>query len=610
MTRQKHWAAHARLLFSGLIIAASTALARTPAPTPRPKALPAVAQKKVERQDDSTSSKPAKDLLLRQEGELKAEALTKFVEGSTLEENGEMDKALEAYRQVLNVDPGQAELASRVASLLTREDEFPQAIDILKDAVKANPKAAEPYLQLAFIYAKYLKKTDQAVDYVNRAINLDPTNIDAYTRLYEIYIAAGEEKKARQVLERAGKVESNDPTFWTRLGKLYAAVVFKPDVEPASEDVTRVNALFQKAAEHARDDPAVLKEIADHYASSQQVREAIPLYLRVLELQPEDANAREKLATGFILTNQCAKAIEMLEEIIKQHPEKYQSYDLLAQVLDDQGRALQREKKPDEAKAAFTKAAANYEQSLLVNPGRAITYIRLAELLLGAVKDPERAVKSLTEARRRFPETVELVYYLGIALREAKHTQQAVTTFEEALHEAELDSGEIANARFYFDYGATAEQAGLYDKAAELFKKSISLDPSNAAEACNYLAYMWAEQNTHLEEATAMIQRALQTDPNNGAYLDSLGWVECRQGKYEQALGDLLRAAQSMPHEDAVVFDHLGDTYLKLNRITQALEAWQKARGLDPNNKTLADKIENTKTKLGKGELTNANPIH
>lgn len=609
MIRQKHWVSRARLLSCGLILAATTVWARMPSPTPRPKAS-SVVSKKGERQDDSTSSKPAKDLLLRQEGQLKADALAKFVEGSTLEEDGEMDKALAAYREVLNVDPGQAQLAARVAALLTRQDQFPQAIDILKDAVKANPKAAEPFLQLAFIYAKYLKKSDQAIDYVNRAINLEPANIDTYTRLYEIYLAAGNETKARQVLERASQVGSNDPTFWTQLGKLFAALVFKPGVEAAPRDVARANEIFQKAAEHAGDDSAILKDVADYYAASQQISQAIPLYLRVLELQPEDANAREKLATGFILTNQRNKAIEMLDEIIKQHPEKYQPYELLAQVLDDQGRAWQRENKLDDAAMAFNKAATNYEQSLLVNPNHAITYLRLAELLLGPVKNPERAVKVLTEARRRFPETAEMVYYLGVALREARHIQEAVITFEEALHEAELDSGEIANARFYFDYGATAEQAGLYDKAGDLFKKSISLDPTNSAEACNYLAYMWAEQNMHLDEAAEMIQRALQSDSKNGAYLDSLGWIEYRQGKYDQARPDLLRAVQNMSHADAVVFQHLGDTYLKLNQIAPALEAWQKALALDPKNKTLADKIENNRTKLSKGEAASSNPIH
>jgi tetratricopeptide (TPR) repeat protein len=218
-------------------------------------------------------------------------------------------------------------------------------------------------------------------------------------------------------------------------------------------------------------------------------------------------------------------------------------------------------------------------------------------------------VKILIEARRRFPGAPEIVYYLALAQREAKQIQQAVATFEEALHEAELDQDtEIVNAKFYFNYGATAEQAGLYEKAADLLRKSIALDPANAAEAYNYLGYMWADHNMYLDEAEDMIKRALQIEPNNGSYLDSLGWVEFRKGRFDQALADLLRAAKNMEHEDAVVFEHIGDVYLKLNRIQQALEAWQKALVLDPKNKKLTEKIESTKTTISKGSPANTNP--
>ena len=613
MTHQGNWGRRARNLLLTVIIvwsATTILLARSqPRQSPKPQALGTAGSAKTERQDDSLDPRPAKDLLLRPEGIRKAEALAHFIEGTTFEENGELDKALEAYRKVLNVDPGEAQLAARVAALLSRQDQFPLAIDILKDAIKVNPQAPEPYLQLAFIYAKYLKKNDQAVEFANRAIALDPTNIEAYQRLFEIEVAAGHEKEALQCLDRATKSRSTEATFWITLGKFYSSLAFKPNTEADPELVNRINEIYKRAVEHAGDDAAVLKEVADYYASSQQTKEAIPLYLRVLELQPDDANAREKLATGFVLTNQRAKAVEMLEEIIKQRPEKYQSYDLLAQVYDDQARALQRESKSDEAKAAFAKAAANYEQSLLINADHAITYVRLAELLLGPLKNAERAVTLLNEARRRFPDAPEMTYYLGIALREAKRPQQAVVTFEEALHESELEGGEMATARFYFDFGATAEQAGLYDKAADMFKRSIAIDPANAAEAYNYLGYMWAEQNMHLEEAADMIKRALQIDPNNGAYLDSLGWVEFRQGKFDQALNDLIRASENMSRDDPVVFEHLGDTYLKLNRVNQALEAWQKAITLDPQNKKLAEKIDSAKTKMSKGNTASNTPL-
>ncbi len=612
MREQKKCSVSAPLGFLFALIflaAASVGIAKTPR-TLAPQIGPSPARiKHIGRQDDSFSLKPAPDLVLRPAGERKAGALAHFVEGMAFEENGEMDKALEAYRKVLNVDPGQSDLASRVAVLLIRQEDFPQAIDILKDAIKANPNDAEPYRQLAYIYAKYLKKTDQAIDYANRAVALNPRDIEAYQRLVEIEFAAGEEKKAIEVLDRATKVRSDDANFWTRLGKLYVAILFKPDSQPKPDELRRVNEIFKKAAEHANDDPTVLKDVADYYASSQQLKEAIPLYLRVLELQPDDANAREKLATGFILTNQRDKAVEMLEQIIKEHPEKYQPYDLLAQVLDEEARSLQRANRADEAKARFAKVGANYEQSLLINPDHAGTYLRLAELFLGPLKDPERALKFLAEARRRFPGAPEIVYYLAIAQREAKQIQQAVATFEEALHDAELDEdNEIVNAKFYFNYGATAEQAGLYDKAADLLRKSIALDPANAAEAYNYLGYMWADHNMHLDEAEEMIRHALEIEPNNGSYLDSLGWVEFRKGKFDQALADLLRAAKNIERDDPIVFEHIGDIYLKLDRVSEALGSWQKALALDPKNKKLAEKIESTKTTISKGSPTKANP--
>ncbi len=593
-----------------MFVAVSSIAVARPAKTTSTKAVPSsAATKKADRQDDSLNAKPASDLALRLGGAHKADALANFVEGMAFEDNGEMNRALDAYRKVLNVDPGQAQLAARVAGLLIQQDDFPQAIDVLKDAIKANPNNAEPYQQLAFIYLKYLKKTDQAIDYANRAIALNPEDAEGYQRLVEIEVAAGQEKKALEVLDRAAKVRSNDPAFWMRLGKLYMAILFKSDSQPKPDELKKTNEIFKKAAEHAGDDPAVLKEIADYYAASQQLKEAIPLYLRVLELQPDDANAREKLATGFILTNQRGKAVEMLEQIIKEHPEKYQSYDLLAQVLDDEARSLQRANRLEEAKARFAKVAANYEQSLLINPNHPSTYLHLAELLLGPLRDADRAVKLLTDARRRFPGAPEIVYYLAIAQREAKQSQQAVATFEEALHEAQLDEDDdVINAKFYFNYGAAAEQAGLYEKAADLLRKSIALDPANSAEAYNYIGYMWADHNMNLDEAEAMIKRALESEPNNASYLDSLGWMEFRKGKFDQALSDLLRAAKALERDDPVVFEHIGDTYLKLNRVPEALDAWQKALALDPKNKTLADKIEGTKKTIGKDFPVKTNP--
>lgn len=589
----------------------AVALSASAAPNSRraaPAAHPHESAGRPQLSDDSVIYSAPKDLALRSDGQHKAEALAHFVEGIEFEEEGEMEKALEAYRQVLNVDPGQVDLAVRVAALLSRDDEYPAAIDVLKDAVKVRRNAPEPYLELAFIYAKYLKKIDQALQYANKAIALDPQNIDCYQRLVEIQLAIGEEKKALATLDRAAHAAAKNPVFWARLGRLYSAILRKPDTVMTAEQTARLNEVYKKAAAQGHDEAAVLKEAADYFASTQQIADALPLYVRVLELQPDDTSVREKLASVFLMTNQRTRAIEMLETIIKEHPEKSEPYELLAQLHDDEARSLARGNQEAAAAVEFKKAAENYEQSLLVNPNRPTTYLRLAELLLAPLKQSARAVTLLKEARARYPDAPAFAYYLAIALREAKQPKEAVVTFEEALNEAQNIGSDILKPRFYLDYGAAAEQAALYDKAAELFRKAIALDPPNAAEAYNYLGYMWAEQNSHLEEAEDAVKRALQLAPDNGAYLDSLGWVQYRQGRYAEALENVQHAIQNLPREDGVVLEHLGDIYLKLDRLPQALAAWQKAKTLEPTNKDLEVKIESHKTQVSKSETPAPRP--
>jgi tetratricopeptide (TPR) repeat protein len=299
----------------------------------------------------------------------------------------------------------------------------------------------------------------------------------------------------------------------------------------------------------------------------------------------------------------------MLQEIIQQHPEKYQPYELLGRVLEEDAKALAQADKTEQAKAEYSKAAASFEQSLLINPAQPDNYVHLGELLLTRLRENDRAVHLMQEARRHFPNAPQITYLLAVALREAKHSQEAVTTFEEALHESEAGGQEMLNDRFFFEYGAAAERAGLYDKAAELFKRAIELDPADAAQAYNYLGFMWADQNIHLDEAEDYIKRALAAEPENGAYLDSLGWLHYRQGKYEQALAELLSAAAELKEDDPTVFDHIGDTYSMMKQTAKALDYWQKSLVLDPDNKKLGAKIADAKTRLSKGESAGATPI-
>ena len=181
---------------------------------------------------------------------------------------------------------------------------------------------------------------------------------------------------------------------------------------------------------------------------------------------------------------------------------------------------------------------------------------------------------------------------------EAKHYTESLPLFEEALNEAEDKQPDMLNAAFYFSYGAASERAGVLEKAAELLRKSIELDPANAAEAYNYLGYMWVEKGEHIDEAGDLIKKAVEMEPDNPAFIDSLGWFEDKKGNYKKAVEELLKAAELMKPEDAVVFEHVADAYAKQDNIAQALIYWQKAGTLDPDNKAVWDKIESAKQKL------------
>jgi tetratricopeptide (TPR) repeat protein len=207
----------------------------------------------------------------------------------------------------------------------------------------------------------------------------------------------------------------------------------------------------------------------------------------------------------------------------------------------------------------------------------------------------------MRRARAKFPDVPEIIFSLAVTLSQAKRHTDSMTAFAEALADAENSHEEMLTAGFYFRYGAAAEQAGLFDKAAELFRESIRLDPADAAEAYNYMGYMWVEHDMNLDEGGDMIKKALELVPDNGAFLDSLGWYYFKKGDAEKALVELLKAAGAMPEEDATVFEHIGDTYQKLGKSEEALNYWQKALALDAENKKISEKIEAIKQQTGQG---------
>ncbi len=126
-----------------------------------------------------------------------------------------------------------------------------------------------------------------------------------------------------------------------------------------------------------------------------------------------------------------------------------------------------------------------------------------------------------------------------------------------------------------FAYGALYERQKKYEQAEQSFRQVLQLNPSNSM-ALNYLGYMLADRNVHLEEALTLIKHAVELDPQNGAYLDSLGWAYFRLGNYEQAEENLRRAADKTP-TDATVQDHMAELYSKTGKLKLAAMHWERA---------------------------------
>jgi tetratricopeptide (TPR) repeat protein len=149
---------------------------------------------------------------------------------------------------------------------------------------------------------------------------------------------------------------------------------------------------------------------------------------------------------------------------------------------------------------------------------------------------------------------------------------------------------------YYFYLAIIYEKLNDIDKAIENSKLAIKYN-KGGGRSYNFLGYLYADKNMNLDEAMELVLKALEIEADNGAYLDSLGWIYYRKNDYVTALKYLLLAEEKLDESgtpDPVVYDHLGDTYLKLDNKNRALFYWEKSFKLE-NNSTIEKKIKTNK---------------
>lgn len=516
---------------------------------------------------------------LSAEQQRRAAALAYYAAAISTEINHGLDDALPDYEKSFDLDPRNVELAERLARVAISRKELPKAIATLEIATKYSPDAADLWLWLGVAY-RATDQTPKAITTFRQALKVQPTHVNALQSLLEIYLQQNSLNDAAKLLEQAWRQPSTDPTYWTRLGDLYAvALRQKPSLGKLAGS-TRIQQCYEKALKLAPTDPELLLRLGDVYADIGKFDLALSVYAKALATRPNTPRLREKLALLYMQAGQREKAAATLEEIIRHEPSRYEVYNSLAEIYE--------EMKQDE------KALSNYQQSLVINANQISPALKAA-LLFSRLKRYDEALDMLAAAKEKFPTAYQVPYFYGVVYSNKKDYGKALASFADAeTLSAEATDDTKLDGTFYFYYAAAAERAGDLAKAERLFKKCIEIDPEKDA-AYNYLGFMWADKGVHLDEAQDLIKKALAIDPQNGAYIDSYGWVLYRLGRYDEALAQMRRAT-SLITDDATVFDHLADVLLKVGKRDEALQQLQRAIKLDPENKEMAEKLKKLTT--------------
>ena len=203
-------------------------------------------------------------------------------------------------------------------------------------------------------------------------------------------------------------------------------------------------------------------------------------------------------------------------------------------------------------------------------------YGQLARLLESSVVedqgDVDAAIKALQLVVETNPDNANLHQRLGDLYRRHKMFRQSRDAYMAA-----LDLGSNSGG-LHRSIGVALERLGEAKAAEAHLLRAIEINPDDAY-ALNYLGYWWADDGRNLDEAIAMIEHAVETRPDSGFFVDSLGWVHYRLGDPRTAVGYLERATELEP-SDPEITGHLGDAYWALGRYDEARFKWRLALSL------------------------------
>ncbi len=302
--------------------------------------------------------------------------------------------------------------------------------------------------------------------------------------------------------------------------------------------------------------------------------------------QPQIRSATDGLAESYLTLAAALHAQDanefaavMLRLALDLRPGLTPARMLSAELLDAQHH-------PDAALAMLAPVAVNDPLSAVV---------RMRQVLLTQhAGDDAGAMRLVDKLEQDFPQRADPPALKGDLLRTTRHYAEAVPAYDRAI--ALLGTPDRTNWPLFYDRGIALDRSHQWSRAEADFNKALELSPEQPM-VLNYLGYSWTEQGRNLTEARDMIERAAKARPNDGAIIDSLGWVVLRQGNVSSAVKYLERAVELEP-EDPSINGHLGDAYFAAGRKLEAQFQWRRSLNLNPDPEDLV-KLQ---AKLREGE--------
>lgn len=532
-----------------------------------------------------------------------------FLQARLLILDGQHREALDQLRLALASDDGSPALMLALAEGHARLGELERAEAQLKRLLELRPSLPAAHLLMGRVLLEARKLT-RARAHLDRAIRLQPQDPDAYLVLTQLLLEQGRVPDAVAAVERLGAALPGEPIGFHRLGLLLAergdfrtaegllarAVERDPgDLEAwvalargqeAAGRLPRALQAWEQAVQHDPENPELLLSAGRLALRAGRVVDARAWFDQLLALGA-DAEVTVKVAFSYLAANQLDQAAAVLEKASGTSTEPRVAF-YAGLVEERRGRLAEAVRAFDRVPAEAGEIALEarlHRASCLSGQGQhgpALAALdRLAEerpqlggLALARSRALERAGR-LAEA--------EAALERSLAAAPTAEVVDAVTGFFQRQGTLERGVALLAAAlaahpgdeALTFGLAVALEKQGQWQKAVETMRAVLSRDPANAA-AANFVGYTLAAHGQQLDEALALVQRALAQSPDSAAYLDSLGWVLFKRGEAERALPVLEQALAASPDEPTLL-EHRAEVLLQLGRRADAEAAFARA---------------------------------